>query len=389
MINRKTLLFLAGLCGFAVANIYYNQTLFLLIAQSFSKSIATVSLLSSLIQLSYAAGLIIIVPLADSICRKRLIISLLIAGSIAQVFAALAPNFSTLIVCSIVIGLTSVSAQIIIPAVTLVSTKEDKGKNVGLLIGGLAGGVVMARFISGFVGHYMGWRSMHWIAAIICLSFIPVVAKFFPKIPLLTKTKYITLLHSLVKIFISEPTLQKSSISAAIIFCAFSGVWGSLAYLLSLPPFGYGSSVAGMLALVGFIGVFASKYIGSYADKVGASTLVRLVPLLTIAAGILLLAIKISILFLIITMILLDLMNRTSLIGNQLINYSLDAGNRSRINSIFMFLFFIGGAIGTHLGVAISVKFNWLGLSFFLLGCAISAIVVSRLHNPLKCPERN
>ena len=51
---KGLLILLSVVCGFSVANIYYNQPLLVLFANTFNQNVSATSLLSTLVQLSYA-----------------------------------------------------------------------------------------------------------------------------------------------------------------------------------------------------------------------------------------------------------------------------------------------------------------------------------------------
>ena len=53
------------------------------------------------------------------------------------------------------------------------------------------------------------------------------------------------------------------------------------------------------------------------------------------------------------------------LIGNQVRLYTLAPEIRSRLNTIFMSCYFIGGAVGTRLGAAAGAYAGWFGIAVF------------------------
>jgi predicted MFS family arabinose efflux permease len=76
--------------GLVVANIYYNQPLLADMAHTFGVSDKKAQQISLFTQIGYATGLLFIVPLADMLKRKRLILIdfvLMIASLIASAMA--------------------------------------------------------------------------------------------------------------------------------------------------------------------------------------------------------------------------------------------------------------------------------------------------------------
>ncbi len=74
---------LAVASGMAVANLYYGQPLLVDMAHSFSVQESAVGIAATVTQLGYAIGLLLIVPLGDALERRRLIVTMLIAVTIA------------------------------------------------------------------------------------------------------------------------------------------------------------------------------------------------------------------------------------------------------------------------------------------------------------------
>ena len=73
-LSKALVVFLAFCCGAVVANLYYAQPIVELIAPSIGLSPQHASLIVSLTQLGYAVGLLLLVPLADLMENKRLVI---------------------------------------------------------------------------------------------------------------------------------------------------------------------------------------------------------------------------------------------------------------------------------------------------------------------------
>jgi predicted MFS family arabinose efflux permease len=376
-LTKSTLFFLTLVCGFSVANLYYNQTLFVLIGDAFHHSVDEVSILSTATQIAYAAGLVLFVPLADVFSRKKLIAILLGVNAIMQLVCAFTPWFQLLLLGSVFIGVTTVAAQIVIPAITLVSPENQRGKNVGLLMSGLFSGIVFARLLSGMVGHYFGWRDVYLMSFGIDVALIVGTLCLFPAIPAGKKIPYFKLLGSLGGILSREPVLRRTCAYGALIFCSFSGLWGALDYLLSSPPYHYSSNIVGLFSLIGIFGVFSSNIIGRLADKHGVGAVLKWIPAAVILSFVSIGFSSVFLLFLIVGMIVLDTASRASLISNQLVNYTLSADMRSRVNTIFMSCYFIGGAIGTSIGSIMAVQFGWFGLAVFGILCAVLTYVLN------------
>lgn len=124
-------------------------------------------------------------------------ISLLCVNAAGSIWAASSSSLPMLIAAHVVIGMTSVGAQIIIPAVSLMMSPEQRGRAVGTVMSGLLAGILLARTLSGLVGGYAGWRTMYALAAGIDIGLIAVVAATLPASGGLARSSYGQLLRSL------------------------------------------------------------------------------------------------------------------------------------------------------------------------------------------------
>lgn len=372
--KKSHYLALSFLCALSVANIYYNQPLLGLFAKDFSIEEEKAGSIAMVVQLAYAAGLVLFVPLGDRMVRRKLLYILLTINALSSLLASQSQNVEQLLLINILIGMTSVSAQIVIPMVSLIAPEEQRGKAVGIVVSGLMTGVLFGRFLSGFVGEYLGWRSMYIIAMGLDVILIITLPKLLPhNKPSDTVIPYPTLLKSLFQYFISERQLRVACFSGALMFGAFSSLWGGLAFLMAQPPYYYGSDVVGSLGLTGIAGILATSLIGKLADIYSPRFVVLIGVIFSILGFLSLFFAEHYIVVIILGVIFLDLAGRTALVGNQLRALSLSEASRSRLNTVFMCSYFIGGAIGTRLGSEVSVNYGWFGIS--VLGLILATLV--------------
>ncbi len=67
-------------------------------------------------------------------------------------------NLILFFLATIMIGLGSVSAQILVPLASYLVPDEQRGKMIGNVMSGLLLGIMLARPISSFVSGVMNWR---------------------------------------------------------------------------------------------------------------------------------------------------------------------------------------------------------------------------------------
>lgn len=367
---------MAIVCAFAVANLYYNQPILAAIAQSFHVNAADVGWIPTLTQLGYASGLLLIVPLGDRLEQRRLIVTMLLITAMTLFAAALSPNLISLILASYAIGTTTISAQILLPFATHLTLPSDQGKIIGSLMSALFVGILLARPIGGWITEQFNWRGIYWLAGGVTVVLAIASAQILPKYQPTLKLSYGQLLRSLWKLFKSQPDLREASFVQAMLFGAFSVFWSTLAFLLTRPPYGYGSNGIGLFGLVGIVGIFAAPTLGKIAGQGTAETLHSMVGAAIIGAilsYVIFWQFSTQLWGLVAGSALLNVSSQGALIANQIKVYSLDPNARSRLNTIFMVSTFLGASLGAIVGAYGWSLFQWHGVclaGLMLLGIA-------------------
>jgi predicted MFS family arabinose efflux permease len=241
---------------------------------------------------------------------------------------------------------------------------------------GLLIGVLLARVVSGFIGAHLGWRAMYWIAAVMMLALIPVLHLLLPREQPRPRISYPELLRSLWELIRKEPVLRETSIFGALVFGAFSVFWVTLVFFLATPPYHYGSDVAGLFGLAGIAGALAASFVGRLSDRINARIITGVMLMVTMIAFILFWLFGHSLWGLIIGVILLDLGTQGTHISNQTRIYRLNPTARSRLNTVYMVSYFIGGSLGSLLGAYGWSIARWNGVCAVGILMLIAALVV-------------
>jgi len=84
-------------------------------------------------------------------------------------------------VACFMLGLSSIVPQLILPRAANLADAAQRGKVIGSVMSELLIGILLSRTLSGAIGAWLGWRSMFWIAAVICIIIITVIYKCFPR----------------------------------------------------------------------------------------------------------------------------------------------------------------------------------------------------------------
>jgi predicted MFS family arabinose efflux permease len=372
-LTNATLWIMTLTTGLVVANIYYNQPLLNDMATTYHVSNGKAGQVSMLTQIGYAVGMLFIVPLADMVKRKRLMLIDFAFVIAALLLTALAPNIHILILSGFLLGATSIIPQLLIPMGAHLAKPHERGKKIGFMMSGLLIGILLSRTLSGFIGAHFGWRTMFYIAAAIMIVMWVLIYFLLPEVEPDYKGTYKTLMRSLVHLFKSEPKLQLASLRGALCFACFSAFWTTLVFLLK-QQFNQGSDVAGAFGLVGAFGAIAAGLMGRLSDKMDPYKLSTITLFLLLLSFIIFLFSANSIAGLILGVIIMDLGVQATHISNQAIIFSLNPAARNRINTIYMVSYFIGGALGTFLATRVWGTYNWAGVC--AIGITLSVITI-------------
>lgn len=375
-IDQRMVWILAVASAMAVANLYYIQPLLADMGRSFAVSESAIGFVATLTQLGYAAGLLLIVPLGDAFDRRRLVMFTLLAVTVSLVGMAVAPSILILAIASFAVGLTTIAPQIIVPFAASLADPKERGRVVGNVMSGLLIGVLLARTASGFVGAQLGWRAMYWIAAALMIVLAVVLRLILPKEQPRESISYPQLLKSLGGLIRSEPVLRETSVFGALVFGAFSVFWVTLVFFLGTPPYHYGSEVAGLFGLVGIAGALSAAYAGKLADRIDGRIITGVMIALTLLAFILFWLVGQWLWGLIIGVILLDFGAQGTHISNQTRIYRLNPEARSRLNTVYMVSYFIGGSLGSMLGAYGWSIGRWAGVCTVGTLMLVTALVV-------------
>ncbi|MBF4516896.1 MFS transporter [Flavobacterium sp. ANB] len=381
--NKRAIPVMAFAAGVLIANLYYNQPILKDIALSAHVSDAKIGKISMLAQLGYGLGMFFIIPLGDKLRRKNLILTISSILCVALVGISFTNSYPILCILSFLIGVLTAPVQIILPMTAAIS-KGNRGKTVGKVFGGILVGMLAARVISGLVADAFGWRYVFLLSAALVFLSIILLKMFLPDIPSNFKGNYLSLLKSTITIIPKYSLLRQAALLGGLTFGIFCSFWTTLTFYLSGAPFQYGSGTIGLLGLVAIGGALVAPYFGKIADNGGAFKSLLLSAGVIMTSIILLKIFPYSPIVMIVSIFFLDIGVQTTQITNFARIYSLPDEVHNRVNTVFMTVYFIGGAIGTFFGLLCWRLGGWqLSTSQMLLWSAgaMSVILISERLN--------
>jgi predicted MFS family arabinose efflux permease len=371
---RAPLPFLGLACAVGVSTMYYNQPLLLEMGRTYGATAGRTGFVAVATQIGYAVGLLFFVPLGDVLERRGLMMRMYAAVAIALVLVAAAPSLQLLIAGSVLIGIFASVTHVALPIAPDLVSHEQRGRAIGTVMTGLLLGILLARTFSGWVSGIHGWRWVFVVAAVMNAAFVPLIKRAMPKLPPKQKLRYSEAMKSLWTLFRTQPLLRESSIIGALVFASFSCFWTTLAFLLN-SHYGLGAGVAGTFGVVGAAGAMVAPLAGRVADKHGSRWVVTLGGALLAASYLLLWgeeAAHLSTVFhltaLVVGVVVLDMGAQMTQVANQTRIFGLVPSARSRLNTVYMTVYFSGAAAGSALATIAWVHWGWNGVCILGLG---------------------
>lgn len=370
---------LAVMAGVSVANLYYCQPLLNLIREDTGLTEFQVNLMPVFTQIGYALGLLFIIPMGDLYNRRSTILicfGVLFFSLLTIAFS----NSVTMLIASFITGVFSVAPQIFIPFVSQFSRKEEKERKVGLVLSGLLVGILGSRVASGYVGDIFGWRTMYGIAAgLIAISAV-IVMKTFPYVEPTFNGRFIKLMSSIFRLVKENPKAVTYSVRSGLIFGSLLGMWACMAFRMKEAPFFQGSDVVGLLGLCGIAGALTASNAGKYITRYGVEKVNACGVSLVLLAWIIMGLFQNYYVGIIAGVIIIDIGMQCVQLSNQSVTMKLCPQASSRMNTIYMVTYFIGGSFGTFLAGTMWVKFGWYGTVFAGLSMVIASILFTLLR---------
>ncbi|HEY4010662.1 MAG TPA: MFS transporter [Acidobacteriaceae bacterium] len=375
--GRWALPFLGVACAVGVASIYYNQPLLTVMGSSLGQSPRAIGFVAVATQVGYAAGLLFFVPLGDVAERRALMMRMYAGVSGALLLAAFAQNLAWMIVASVLIGLMASVTHVALPMAPDLVPHERRGQAIGTVMTGLLLGILLARTFAGWLSRLNGWRTVFIVAAVMNAVFVPFIYRVMPRMRPRESLTYAETMRSLWTLFRTEPLLREAGVMGGLVFASFSCFWTTLVFMLAA-HYGMGPGVAGTFGIVGAAGALVAPFAGCLADRRGTRFVVT-------AAGAVLTAsyswlwlserahasVALHMFGLVIGVVVLDVGAQMMQVANQTRIFGLGAQARSRLNTIYMTMYFVGGAVGSALATLAWSRWQWDGV------CALELLLIA------------
>lgn len=376
VLPQSTLLLMATACGLCAGANYFNQPLLHSIAMDLGISEARASLTVTMAQVSYALGLLLLVPLGDMLERRRLVLGLMLLAALGMLASGMAHSFALLAAGTLMTGLFSVAAQVLVPMAASFAAPGASGRAVGLVMSGLLIGILASRSVAGVLSDLGGWNAVYWVGALATAGVALLLRRALPLAQPAQRIGYGAVMRSLLTLAREQPRLRSRALIGGMGFATVSVLFSTMALLLAGPGYGFGDAQIGLIGLVGVAGALMANMAGRLADR-------GLEQRATLAGGLLMLAGwgalwlgGTSLWWFLAGLLIVDAALQALHISNQNVIYALAPSARSRINAVYMTGYFIGASLGSAVGSTVWLHWGWTGASVAGLALSLCTLAV-------------
>ena len=369
---------MAFACGAGAANLYYAQPLVGLIGPDLGLGLSTADLIVTLTQIGYALGLFLLVPLGDLLENRRLIAVTLGVAVLALAAASLADSRPLFLAASLMVGVSSVGVQMLVPLAAHLTPESKRGRVVGSVMSGLLLGILLARPVASLVAAAFGWRAVFAASSLLMAGVTCLLLVMLPRRRPGLGHNYRQLIVSLWPLLRDTKVLQRRTIYQSALFASFALFWTASPLVLAGPPFHLSQVGIALFALAGAGGALAAPLAGRMADagytRPGTGFAIALV-----AAAFALSWVGVShgsVLVVTLAAVLLDFgVQMNQVIGQRAI-YILPGAHRSRLNGVYIGIFFLGGAFGSALAGPALERGGWAAVCVVGVALPVMALLV-------------
>lgn len=377
-LSSQFVLLMAIACGLCAGSAYFNQPLIYSIEKSLRISTSQAGLTVVLAQIGYVLGLMLLVPLGDFLNKRKLVVSLMVFAALSQILLSFSTTLSTLYLFTLCATFGAISAQVLIPFASTISPPESSAATVGKLMSGLVMGIILSRTFAGFVSTYWSWEGVYLSSGIITLMFAIVMWKKLPNTEPQTGLTISSIYRSLFVLARSNPHLIRRACAGALGFGILSMVFTSMTFVLGNAPYDFDDFEIGLFGLLGVIGIYSSSWSGKTVGQGKENLVAKLCIFLMLFSCIPLFFAQQNI-WVYALGVLMSYFGLTAFhVLNQNLVYRIDLKARSRINAVYMTIYFSGAALGSLGAVYAWEHFGWMGCVALGLGFSIGILLIDR-----------
>ncbi|MGB4438812.1 MAG: MFS transporter [Sedimentibacter sp.] len=274
--NSSIALFLGAFNTFAI--LYSTQPIFTNLADEFNLSPATASLSLSVASMTLAISLLLVGSISEVYGRKPIMSASIILSSVLAILTAFVPNYPSLLAIRVLQGLASAG----LPAIAMAYISEEfDPKSVGIVMGmyisGNTVGGMAGRLIIGTLTNIFNWRLalgcigiVGLINSILFFKLLPNSKNFVPR-----KLEILSLIKSLTN-HVKNPKLLCLYGMGFLLMGSFVSLYNYIGFELIAPPYNLNPTLVSFIFVLYLVGTFSSTFLSKKSVTHGRFKIIRL-----------------------------------------------------------------------------------------------------------------
>ena len=364
-------LLLASLCAAAVANVYYAQPLLGQMGIDLGLDASQVGWIVAAGQAGYLVGLVLLVPLGDRLPRRTLIALQLGAAAVTLLLAATAGGAASLLIALALTGLFSVVVQVVVAYTAALSSDADRGRNMGVVTGGVVIGIVLARTVSGAVADLAGWRTVYTgSAGLLLLLAIVALLRLPTQQPASTPFSYRSAVLSVFTWTRTSRVFRTRALITLFLFASFGTLWSGMVLPLADAPWQLSTAQIGLFGIGGLVGALGATRAGRWADRGHGERVTGIALVLLLGSWHLIGQVNDSLVLFFIGVVILDFAVQAVHVSSQHRIVTDAPASGSRIIGSYMVYYSVGSGLGAVATTALYSGGGWVAVT--VLGAAFA-----------------
>jgi len=370
--------FAAGFNTFAI--LYSTQPLMPEFTKEFHISPTMASLSLSMTTISLAISMLLFGTMSEVWGRKPVMISSMLVASVLSILTAFSSTFESLLLFRIIQGIALGG----LPSIAMAYLGEEMepkslGVAMGLYISGNSLGAVCGRIISGTLTDLFNWHvamgSISFISLVASLIFwlcLPKSQNFHARTPEFKK------LMASMGSHLKDPGLLCLFGIGFLILGSNVAMYNYMGYVLTREPYSLSQTLVGWIFIVFLVGMFSSVWMAKMADKYGRQKVLMISLLLTLIGACLTLDEWLWIKILGLPILTFGFFGSHSIASGWVGRRALH--DKAQASSLYLFFYYAGSSIGGTMGGVFWSSLGWSGVvGMIVIFMLIGFVLVQRL----------
>ncbi|MEU8901607.1 MFS transporter [Nocardia sp. NPDC048505] len=348
----------------------------------------SIGLLVAAGQIGYFAGLVLLVPLADIVDRRRLITAHLVLTAFGATIAAVAPNAALALAGLAIVGLFAVVVQVTVAYVATRSAPGERGRDIGAVTSGVVLGILGVRVLAGLLGDAAGWRAVYAVLAVLCLVLAATVRRTLVPDSRRPGVRYRQVLASMRELLFTDRLFRNRGLLTFFAFASFGSLWSGLALPLGAAPWNFGATAIGLFGLAGLAGALGAARAGRWADSGHAQAITGTALALLTVSWLLIARTEATLWPLVLGIVLLDFAVQAVHVSSQHLLTQAHPDRAGSVIGAYMAFYSLGSALGAVTTTWAYSTWGWSGSCWTGAAYSVAALALWTLSQRVPAHRR-